>query len=476
MRTKAMIQSDQWAAIDRLVDRDETLLIAPKGFGKCMVAYTAIIERLHLGLNRRVLVLSTANVCSDTWAREPDDWPHLREYKAACLTGMTPEQRMDAIYSDAPIIICNFELLLWLLDLEHFDFDGLVVDELTKLKSVGGKGYMKLRKLIAGKKDSPFTFRAGLTADPVAQDQIDIYGQVLVIDGGKALGRNKDTFLRKYFMAEDYSQRKWIYQPNGQARLTRALSDVVYRVDPTEYKAKLPELRMHEVFVDIDPRARKVYMALIRDGEAMVNGHLVEAVNSGVLWGKLLQLANGGLYYNTEIESKDADGRTVYDFVTACEIFSYDKIDAARNIVESIEGPVLITYEYNFQREMLQYGFDAPVYEAALSKAKKAKLLSDWETGKVPVMLCHPKSAGHGVNLQYGPCRTLINMTAYKSADEYDQVIGRLWRRGQTAPWIDVYDIICTGTVEDNDIIPRLESRVEESKAFDEYLRKVAEC
>lgn len=473
--TKRDIQSDQWDAIDSLIDRDETLFIAPKGFGKCMVAYTAICEMLHAGVVNRVLVLSTANVCTDTWDKEPERWPHLKEFKALCLTKMGPEVRYEMLMSDAKIIICNFENLAWLVDNmpDRNMFDGLVVDEITKLKNVGGENYKKFRNRLATN-NSPFKWRVGMTADAVIQEGIDIYGQMLIIDGGKTLGRNQDMFRRRYFMTTDFDGKKWVYQPTKQEQLAKDIAPVVYRVAPDAYRAALPDLKTINVKITMPEDVRQTYLTIARDGGVMVDDTLVEAPNAAAVKGKMLQLCNGAIYYDEQYSTVDEEGDPCFAYQKKTKVFNTDKVRTVKDIVNSLDSPALVIYQYEFQKKQLQVLTHAPVYAAKLSKARKTELIQEWNAGRIPILLAHPKSAGHGLNLQYGPCHTLINLCPYQSADEYDQTIGRLWRRGQKAKSVTVYNIICANTLEDTDVLPRLEDRIEIAKQFDAYLEVLA--
>ncbi len=193
MLTEDDLTKDQYNAIGYLYTNDEILLIAAKGAGKCVIGYTVIRGLTDNGILKRVLVVSTAQVCRETWAKEADKWDHLRGVDYICLAGETPNQRFNLLNGPSKIVICNFENLAWLFETGHADsFDGLLIDEITKLKSVSGVGFKQLRKHL-----KQFKWRCGMSANPVAQTAEDIYGQMLIIDGGKCLGRNKERFLRK---------------------------------------------------------------------------------------------------------------------------------------------------------------------------------------------------------------------------------------------------------------------------------------
>lgn len=462
------LDEKQLAAIDHLYEREETLLVAPKGFGKCVVGYTTVDDLLHNGELNRVLVLSTAAVCTDTWALEGAKWSHLDETNTVCLTGESPKKRIELMDSDAQIVICNFELMKWLFNeyptnKEH-GFDGLLVDEITKLKSVGGSGY----KLLRNRQLKHFKWRVGMSADPVAQVGTDIYGQMIIIDKGKRLGRNQDAFRRHYFMQMDYEGRKWDYQETGLKRLTHMLSDVIYTVDATEYEKDLPALNDYVELVEMPEDAREKYIEMAKDGFIMAGDEEVEAPNAAVVQGKMHQIANGAVYY----DKIDGSGYGLKK-ITQAHIFDDSKICACINLVRCISTPVLIAYEFDFQKAQLIERLKAPVYSSKLSKKNKQVLQADWDAGNIPYMLVHAKSAGHGLNLQYGPGHTLVCLTYFWSADMWEQLIGRLRRRGQKSKVVNRYTIVAKDSLEDIVMKPRLDKREVDSDRFHDYLKEL---
>lgn len=462
---------EQLAAIDRLYDHDNTLLIAPKGKGKCVIGFTALSELLEDKIITRALVLAPAQVCTQTWDKEAAKWQHLMDADYVTLTGLEAGERQAALKGSAKIIICNFENLAWLLDeFEDHNFDALLVDEITKLKSVGGAGFKKLRKYIApvGKRKS-FVWRCGMTADPVAQESSDIYGQMLVIDGGKALGRNRDMFLRKYFMSLDFHNRRWEFQPFKQAQLAQDLAHIVYKVSEDSYDASLPELIDIEIPLTMPEDVRTHYKDIARDGYIMLGDTILEAPNEALIQAKLHQLANGSVYYEERTDAPDGG----LDTTRKVRDFNIDKIFAVMNLVASIDTPVLIAYTFDFQRVMLEKKLGFPVFSAKNSKKVNDKMLKDWGSGDLKGMLVHPKSAGHGLNLQYGPCHTLICLSYLWSADEWDQLLGRLRRRGQASLEVTRYTLVCENTVEDCVMRPRLAERAECSVNFHDYLKGI---
>lgn len=458
------LSETQQLAIDRVYENDETMLVAPKGFGKCVVGFTAIQDLIDDGILNRVLVLSTAQVCKEVWNKESDGWDHLKGIDFVCLTGHDEKKRRALLAQNSCIVVCNFEIMAWLFT--NYDkpmFDGLIVDEITKLKSVGGTGFKKIRKQL-----KHFKWRVGMTADPVAQESVEIYGQMLIIDQGKRLGRNKDKFKRNYFMQMNYTGTQWDFQPGGLARLTKVLADVIYTVDSEEYIKNLPELVDIEVPVKLPEDVRHCYQEMAKHNFVYIGHKALEAPNEASMQSKLFQMCCGSVYRTLE-DDEYGELKTA----TKEAIFLHDaKMRALDKLLDKINTPVLICYQFTFQKDALVKKYKAPVFSATNSKKINDGIMDCWNHGTLDMLLIHSKSAGHGLNLQYGTCSTLICLSYFWSADEWDQLIGRLRRRGQRASEVTRYTIFCTDTVEDCVMKPKLDSRIDSAELFHEYLAK----
>jgi len=458
------LSETQQLGIDRIYENDESLLVAPKGFGKCVVGFTAIQDLIDDGILNRVLVLSTAQVCNEVWNKESDGWEHLKGIDFVCLTGHDEKKRRALLAQNSCIVVCNFEIMAWLFtNYPKHNFDGLIVDEITKLKSVGGTGFKKIRKHLKN-----FKWRVGMTADPVAQESVEIYGQMLIIDQGKRLGRNKDNFKRKYFMQMNYTGTQWDFQPGGLARLTKVLADVIYTVDSEEYIKNLPELIDIEVPVKLPPDVRHYYQEMAKHNFVYINHKALEAPNEASMQSKLFQMCCGSVYRMPE-DDEYGELQTA----TKEAIFLHDaKMRALEKVLAKINTPVIIAYQFTFQRDALVKKYKAPVFSAKNSKKVNDNIMESWNNGELPMLLLHSKSAGHGLNLQYGPCNTLICLSYFWSADEWDQLLGRLRRRGQLSKTVTRYTIFCVDTVEDCVMKPKLDSRIDSAELFHEYLAK----
>lgn len=409
----------QNAAIDALYGGN-TLLIAQKGFGKAAVGQTAAQELIADGELSRVLVVCPLKVAQLTWSAEWKKWSQL--YKPAMAIGDAGIREL-AIDSGSRITVMNFENLSWMFERygDQHGFDGLLVDEISKLKAVGGTTVKSLRPHLGD-----FKWRSGMSASPVAECGVDIYSQALVIDMGAALGRNKDRFMRKHFYPTDWEQRDWAILPGQESVLAEKLKDMVYVADDKEYEDSLPELRDEIVNVEMPADAWTLYDQMA--GQMFLNDADVEAANQAVVSGKLQQIAGGAVYRD--------DGSAFH--------IHWAKFDALARLIRDAEGPVAVAYYFEFEKEELRMRYPHMVFLGDDAVATEAA----WTRGEIALMGLHPKSASHGLNLQYGG-HELIVLTVPWGADPWEQLIGRFRRRGQRSPYVRRTVIVARGTVDE---------------------------
>ena len=406
------ITQTQHLAIDALYEKN-TLLIASKGFGKAMAGQTAVQALLADDVLNRVLVLAPLKVAQLTWSKEYLKWSHLN--RPALALGDVAARRAAIEHSDNPIVVMNLENLTWLFETyghEH-GFDGLLIDEISKFKCAGTRGVKTIRKHL---KD--FEWRGGMSASPIAEAGTDIYAQALIIDQGKALGRNQEVFRRKHFYPTDFQQRRWAILPGQDAVLAEKLKDLVYVADDKDYEDSLPELVEVVDEIKLPPDARDIYDEMC--GTMYVESLDIEAPNQAVVSGKLQQITAGAIYRQEEGQKHKTTHR-IHDM----------KLLALVRLVRQAAGPVAIAYQFEFEKEMLEATFRDIVFLGDNSEQVEA----DWTAGKIRVMGLHPKSASHGLNLQYGG-HELIVLTVPWSADQWEQLIGRFRRRGQPSPFV----------------------------------------
>ena len=193
---------DKHSALNHIYENDSTLLVADMGAGKTVCAMTAASELLKDKQLKRILVVSTIKVARNVWATEYDKWDQLKCLNVALALGSAAD-RADALISDAEMVCINFENLVWYVsEYGIHNFDGLIIDEVSKLKSNGGSNFKALRKII-----KKFKWRLTMTGTPVSEDWTGLFGEMLMTDGGASLGRNKTKFLEAHFYPTDYERR-----------------------------------------------------------------------------------------------------------------------------------------------------------------------------------------------------------------------------------------------------------------------------
>lgn len=416
------------------------------GAGKTVCTLTAVSELLRDKVLNRILVIAPLKVCDNVWAFEHFKWDHLKHLTVSVCTGV-PTKRARAVASESDILVINIENLVWLFDTykDQHGCDGLIIDELSKFKSVGGRGFKKLRRRI-----NDFAWRVGMTGTPVSEDWTGLYGQMLLVDGGERLGTDNQKFLDAYFYPTDYMRRNWALKVGMDEVLTDTIKDCVH-VMP-DYRDELPPISYETEFVTMPKEAIAVYDKLKKDMLVDVKGGgLVVAPNEAVLTGKLAQAASGFLY-------TDDDEEETVTIHTA-------KLQRVHEIIDESKSPILLAYWFQHDRELLQEALGCPIYGGSKSKTKTKALERAWNRGEHACMMIHPRSGGHGLNLPQGG-HTVLWYGPQWSRDLWEQLNARLWRKGQEHA-VKVITIETLGTVDQ--IISK---RVEGKGEFDAALMK----
>ena len=380
----------------------------------------------------RVLVVAPKRVAEDTWPREIQKWEHLHGLTFSLVLGSEKERRA-ALSKQAMIYIINRENVSWLVENHRWDFDTLVIDELSSFKSSKAQRFRALKKV------RPMCSRViGLTGTPAPNTLIDLWPQIYLLDMGKRLGRFI-THYRERFFVPDKRNREIVYsyklREGAEQKIYDLIGDICISMKAADH-LRMPELVFNRVEVHLSPRERKLYDTLKKDMVLTLRDGEVDAMNAASLSGKLLQLANGAVY--------SADGK-------ALPIHSR-KLDALEDLVEAANGkPVLVAYWYKHDLQRIQERFpDSRVIDTPND-------ISDWNAGKIAIGLLHPASGGHGLNLQDGGS-TVVWYGMTWSLELYQQLNARLWRQGQKNSTVIIHHIITVGT-HDEDVLRALERK-----------------
>ena len=390
-----------------------------------MITLSAISDLLFDSFEvHRVLVIAPLRVARDTWPTEIQKWSHLRSLTYAVAVG-TLKERKAALMQRADITIINRENLQWLIDDSGFpfDFDMVIIDELSSFKNHKAKRFKSLMKV------RPYIHRIiGLTGTPSSNGLMDLWAEFKLLDMGQRLGRFITQYRMNYFIP-DKRNGEIIYSykplPYAEDAIYQRISDITISMKSTDH-LKMPELISTQYEVKLSDTERDRYENLKQELILQLPDGEITAANAAALTGKLSQLANGAIYSDTG------------------EIMEFHdrKLDALEDIIEAAnEKPLLVAYWFRHDLARIKNRFN-------VREIKTSRDIADWNAGKIPVAVIHPASAGHGLNLQAGGS-TLVWFGLTWSLELYQQTNARLWRQGQQSHTVVIQHIITKGTIDE---------------------------
>lgn len=408
-----------------ILDHPVSAILLSCGLGKTVITLTAIQELMFDRFEvKKPLIIAPLRVCTSSWPEEIKKWDHLKGLTYSVATGPESE-RKKALKSKADLYIINRENVTWLVEKSGlpFDYDMLVLDELSSFKSHQSKRFKSLLKV------RPKVKRiVGLTGTPSSNGLMDLFAEFRILDMGERLGRYIGQYRRNYFLPDKRNaQVIFSYKPlpGAEDAIYKKISDITISMKAADY-LKMPKLVMNEVKVTLAPKEQKLYDDLKKDMVVSLKDKEIDAVNAASLSGKLLQMANGAVYGD--------DGKAM--------LIHERKLDALEDLIESANRkPILIAYWFKHDLERIKKRF--PVREI-----KTDQDIHDWNEGRIPLATLHPASAGHGLNLQAGGS-TLIWFGLTWSLELYQQTNARLWRQGQKDTVV-IHHIITRGTIDEN--------------------------
>lgn len=400
------------------------------GLGKSVITLTAINNLLFDSFEiHKVLVVAPLRVARDTWPAELEKWEHLNGLIYSVAVG-TEVQRKAALLQKADIFIINRENVEWLVEKSGlpFDYDMLVVDELSSFKSYQAKRFRSLMKV------RPCVKRiTGLTGTPSSNGLMDLWAEFRLLDMGKRLGRFITHFRSDYFIPDKRNQQivfSYKPKPGSEDAIYRLVSDITISMKSTDY-LKMPECVINEFPVWLSEKEMECYQTLKDDLILSLDGQDIDAANAVGLSNKLTQMANGAVY------GEDNNAIAIHD----------RKLDALEDLIEAANGkPVLVAYWFKHDLSRIE----ERLYKRHIpfSKLDTAESIKRWNNGELPVALVHPASAGHGLNLQSGGS-TLIWFGLTWSLELYQQTNARLWRQGQEADTVVIHHLIAKETIDE---------------------------
>lgn len=403
-------------------------LLLSCGLGKTITTLTALHDLMFDFFEvHKVLIIAPLRV-TRVWKDEIEKWSHVGDFRIALVVG-TEKERMTSLYQPADIYIINRENVCWLVENWKFDFDTVVVDELSSFKNGKAKRFKSLMKV------RPKVKRiVGLTGTPAGNGLMDLWAEFKVLDMGKRLGRFISGYRDEYFLPDKRNgQVIFTYKPKDGAEelIYKRINDITISMKAQDH-IKMPELVEVEYPVYLNDKERKKYEELKKELVLSLDGGEITIANAATLANKLSQMANGAVY--------DDDGKVL-------ELHDR-KLEALEDIIEFSNGKnLLVGYWFNHDLKRIEKKLD----ELGITYAKldKSEDIERWNKGELQVGLIHPASAGHGLNLQEGGSN-LVWYGLTWSLELYQQTIARLYRQGQKSETVVIQHIITKGTIDES--------------------------
>lgn len=427
--------------INRMIQEPALALFLDMGLGKTVTTMTVINDlKYNRFLIRKCLVIAPKKVAEDTWAREQAKWDHLHLLRVVPVLG-TLQKRIKALSSPGDIYVINRENVPWLVDFYRNDwpFDTVVIDESSSFKSHQAKRFKALRSV------RPHMERIyELTGTPSSNGYMDLWAQIFLLDGGERLGRTITEYRNNYFCAGSRNATtifRYDTLPGAEELIQQRIQDICISLSAADY-LELPPRIDNVRYIKLDAKAQKAYDRMERERILEFGETVLDAGSAAILSNKLLQLGNGAVYS----QHQEWDGLRCREVREVIEIHD-NKIEAFLELVEELNGEHAIVF-YNFQHDR-----DRLVKALARTKLRVGELqtggdITDWNTGKIDILLAHPASTAYGLNLQEGG-HHIVWFSLNWSLELYQQAIARLHRQGQQDK-VYVHHLVVAGSVDED--------------------------
>ena len=439
----------QKIAEEKIIELPAVGLFLDMGLGKTVITLTAINRLMYeMFAVARVLVIAPKRVAEDTWSRESQKWDHLRHLKLSKILG-TREQRLQAVNSDADIYIINRENVAWLVEecqkKRRWPYDMVVIDELSSFKSSKSQRFRALKKV------TPLIKRiVGLTGTPTPNGLLDLWPQMYLLDRGQRLGKTITGYRDRYFnpgMRNGYTVFNWTPKEGADRAIQEKIKDICISMSASDYLT-LPERMNNIIPVELSEKEKKLYKTMEKEQILSLDESEIVALTAATVTNKLLQMANG----------------TVYDMDRNCKHIHDRKLEALEEILDVTDEPVLIFYNFQHDYDRLKEHF----LKLEPRRLDTADDIRDWNEGKVRLLLAHPASVGHGLNIQDGG-HIIIWFGLTWSLELYQQANARLYRQGQKKNVI-IHHLVTSGTI-DEQVMRALEKKDTSQRALLEAVK-----
>ncbi len=419
-------------------------LFIDMGLGKTVSVLTVLrdlADEFEIG---RILVVGPPRVVKNTWPEEIKSWEHTRRFTYTLIDG-TPSRRMQRLTQATEIHLISHDLVPWLDGLmgQDHEYDVIVIDESSRFKNHATKRWKAMRRLVQRAR-----YVLLMTGTPAPNGLHDLWAQMYLLDYGARLGRTITDFRERWF-EKNWGQQEYRAKDFADQKIRERIEDICFTLREQDYSELPPRIDNFikiELPEDIRAQYKKFERSYILELE---DGDRIKAVSAAALTNKLLQLSNGVVY------DKDRNEKFFHNL----------KIEALRDVIEEANGqPVFVAYNFLSDVRAIKEAFPH-----AVVMGNNARTIEDWNAGRIPLLIAHPKSAGHGLNLQHGGAIAVWYGLTW-SLEDYQQFNKRLHRKGQTRTTV-IHHLICRDTI-DEDVIKTLQSKDSTQSSLLDALRR----
>lgn len=437
----------QKKAVKFLLEHAAGGLFATPGTGKTSAVYAAFKVLKKRCLANKMLVIAPLRPVSLVWPLEAKKWIDFRDLRVEILHGKDKEK---ALLRDADVYVINYEGLAWLFDIQvhrsptgkksvtinaakfqKYGFDTLVVDELSRVKHPQSITFKTLKPALQF-----FSRRWGLTGSPAPNGLTDLFGQCYIMDMGRTFGQYI-THFRNQYCNPSKDGFGWVVREGADKEIYNRIKPLVLRLAAEDY-VDMPDLVPRRIMFDLPPEVRQTYDEMEEDMFSRLAAGEVVAANAAAASSKCRQIANGGVYLEDQDERKWSNLHTM-------------KVDLLHDLYEELQGePILVAYEFNhdLDRLLIRFGKNTPYIGGGVSTRRAAEIEGAWNRGEIPLLLGHPKSIGHGLNLQASGFHVCWHSMIW-DLEMYQQFTGRVHRQGQKAKRVFVHHIMASKTLDE---------------------------
>ena len=460
----------QQRGLKSLLEDGQFGLLADPGTGKTSITLAALKILFAKKIAHRALILAPLRPVYEVWPQEVAKWRDFHGMGIAILHGGNKEKILRSLQPEHQLIFMNYEGLAWLYDkaarARLLNADILVVDESSKLRNTQTGRFRSIRKHVGD-----FKRRYILTGSPRPKSYEDLFGQIYVLDRGVTLGDYISHYRQQHFYPTGFQMRECALLPGADKKIDAAVAPLVLRVDAEDY-LKMPGKpdRTHRVI--LPEKAREEYDNI--EQHAMSALFTAPMVNAAAARSKLCQLANGAMYLDAR---PDDDGKFPTAVSRPVKTLHTAKVDVLVDLVEELQGePLLVSIGFHHDVAAIRtaLGKDIPCLNSAMTRGQSSIIIAAWNRGELPVLLGHPASMGHGLNLQGCACRHVAYYDVPDDYDLYDQFFRRVWRQGNKAAFVFRHHLVAAGTV-DVAKMANLKRKGSGQKAFLDAMREYAE-